>query len=266
MQMNMTFQGLVLAIFFVTSGSLRASEVLVGESLDEVMAEMGQPRGFIRSGTYLLLDYEHGKVELKEGKVVRAELMTDEQLAAHRDLMAKRNIAAAKAAASRRAALIIEGTRIRNEKLADPAFMSLPASEQVAYWRWFRQAYPVVDVGGEYAVALQRYETELAVQSREAARAREIAALEDRVAEAERAAADAQWEAQQAWTYRYYYTAYPSCYVKPSYPCAPSKPQPQPLPVATPHHSATIKWAIGPSMPPPASTSGTTIGWLAWER
>jgi hypothetical protein len=266
MKMNGACHGLLVAVLLMTFGAAQASEVIVGESLEDVIADRGQPRGFIRSGGYLLLDYEHGKVELRDDKVVRAELLTDEELAAYREHMAKRNLAAARAAAARRAALIAEGTKVRNDKLADPGFMASPASDQVAFWRWFRQKYPAVDVGGEYAVVLQKYEAELAEQSREAARRQEIAELEARAADAERAAADAQREAEIARAYGYYYSSYsyPVCYVKPAYRCAPLKPQP--LPVATPNRSATLTWAVGPSVMPPASTQGTTIGWLAWER
>ena len=263
MQMNVMRHGFLFAMLLLLAQTSRASEVIVGESLGDVLVDMGQPRGFIRSGSYLLLDYEHGKVELRDDKVVRVDLMTDEQLAAYRERMAKRNAAAARAAAARRAALFAEGTQIRNDKLADPAFVSLPAAEQVAFWQWFRQKYPMVEVGGEYAVTLQRYEAELAAQSRETARRREVEMLEARVAEAERAAADAQREAELARAYGYYST-YPIGYVRPFQPCAPA--HPAPYPVATPRNSASITWAVGPSALPPASTCGTTIGWLAWEK
>jgi len=263
MQMNSMRHGFLLAAILLVAQTSRASEVIVGESLGDVLVDMGQPRGFIRSGSYLLLDYEHGKVELRDDKVVRVDLMTDEQLVAYRDRMAKRNAAAARAATARRAALFAEGTRVRDDKLADPAFVALPAAEQVAFWQWFRQKYPGVEVGGEYAVALRRSEAELAEQSREAVRRREIEVLEARVADAERAAADAQREAELARAYGYYST-YPIGYVRPFQPCAPV--YPKPYPVVTPRNSASLTWAVGPSVMPPASTQGTTIGWLAWEK
>lgn len=264
MTMNSMRHGFLLAVgLLVTQASFASSEVIVGESLGDVLVEMGQPRGFIRSGSYLLLDYANGKVELRDEKVVRVELMTDEELAAYRERMAKRNAAAAKAASARRAALLAEGTQVRDNKLADPAFLSLPAAEQVAFWQWFRQKYPGVEVGGEYAVVLHRYEADLAEQSLAAARRREIERLEARVAEAERAAAEAQREAELARAYGYY-TTYPICYVRPFQPCAPA--HPKPYPTATPRNGASLTWAVGPSALPPASTSGTTIGWLAWEK
>ena len=125
MQMNVTRHGWFLAIFLLAGSVSMAAEVVVGDSLKDVLEDMGQPRGLIRSGSYLLLDYEHGKVELQDNTVVRAELMTDEELVAYRERTAKRHVAAAKAAAVRRAALIAEGTRVRNAQLADPAFLSL---------------------------------------------------------------------------------------------------------------------------------------------
>ena len=96
MQMNVMRHGWFLAIFLLAGSQSMAAEVVVGDSLKDVLVDMGQPRGLIRSGSYLLLDYEHGKVELQDNTVVRTELMTDEELAAYRERTAKRNVAAAK--------------------------------------------------------------------------------------------------------------------------------------------------------------------------
>ena len=266
MDMKPLRSALVLALILAASGTLRASEVVVGEPLADVLLDLGKPRGFIRAGSYLLLDYERGKVELRDEKVVQADLMTDEELAAYKELTARRTAMASKAAMERRIALFAEGTKVRDAKLTDPVFLSSPASEQVAFWRWFRQKYPGVEIGGEYAVVLQKYEAELDAQQREADQKQQVAELEARVADAERAAAEAQEEAERARQYYGYYSTYPICYVRPSVPCGPTVIRP---PVQVPSRPGlSLTWSIGPGPRalPPASTCGTTIGWLAWER
>src|SRR6056297_3008825 len=67
-----------------------AEEVLVGDSKEDVLSALGEPRGRIASGEYELLDYERGRIELQDGKVVSVDLMSPRQLARSKAEAARR--------------------------------------------------------------------------------------------------------------------------------------------------------------------------------
>jgi hypothetical protein len=162
-----------------------ASDVRVGDALDAVLAALGQPQGYIRSGDYVLLAYERGRVELNDNRVVRADLVSAEEAERQRMARLRREAQRREAAALRRAQLIVEGTGVRDRKLADPLFAVSHPQEQVSFWQAFRRSYPDVDVTLPYAEALGRLETLRRAEALDSERRRQIAELEDRVAAAE---------------------------------------------------------------------------------
>lgn len=202
-----------------------AAEVNVGDTRAQVITALGAPKGGISSGSYELLTYERGKVELRDGKVVTTDLISAEQAEMNRQLRAEQQAAAERDAAAARAKRIAEGTEVRRTKLDDAAFTALPAAQRVAFWQNFKKWYPEVPLGDEYTVALRELEQDLT--------ARRLAQAQDqRIVELERRVADAEQRAQQAeqqktvivdgYTYGYPYGYLPvsrrygpSCYVEP---------------------------------------------------
>jgi hypothetical protein len=242
--MNLMRLWMVMLAWVASGGLALAADIGPGSTLSNVVAGLGQPRGYIRAGTYLLLDYERGKVELESNVVVRCSIMTESELAdrkAREARQAELNRAWAEAQRSHR---IAEGTRLRDHKLADPYFLGMPAHQQVAFWRDFRVKYPEVDVDREYSAAMREYELELVEQARDARHAMDVAELERQVEEAQRAAEEAREAQERAESLnRYYGYSYvrpiycPPVVVTPKPPCRPPHVQPRPV--------IRASWSIG---------------------
>lgn len=161
------------------------AEVKPGDSFQQVIAELGEPQGEIAAGDYRLLYFPRGKVELRDGKVTKAELVTEEQAEKSRQLREQQQAEATRIAAEAREKRIVDGTAVRQAKLADKDFMASPASERVAFWQNFKKLYPEVPLGSEYTTALRELEQEYAAQRIERQRQQQIGDLEKRVADAE---------------------------------------------------------------------------------
>jgi hypothetical protein len=112
---------LAVGTFFLAA-SFAGAEIKPGDSLVKVVNELGRPRGYIHAGSYLLLDYELGKVELHDKVVKKADLMTEEELAAYKVRRAEQQEQDRILSDLRRAQRIEEGTRVLSAKLNDPFF------------------------------------------------------------------------------------------------------------------------------------------------
>jgi hypothetical protein len=224
-------------------------EIVVGDAVDKVYRVLGQPRGYIRSDKRELLMYERGRIEVRHGLVFRASLVSEEEAQARRIEEEQRRRRRAAAMRARRQRLQAEGLALKEEKLADPVFLSSPVSAQLEFWRLFREKYPHVNVDAEYAHSLARRREEVEWARFE----RHVADLEDRLDHAERRAREAEREADEARSRRWYYDHYasplvqvcrprvivrPASRCKPVRPCRPVKPCGSPRPVVRPGVSA----------------------------
>lgn len=195
-----------------------------GQSRDEVTAVLGAPSGSIIMGGREVLYYERGSVELREGRVVSADLVTAEEARRRREAERAAHLAWQRAEAARRARNKAEGEAELQRLLNDPVFLLGDPDSQVAVWHDVLRRYPEVPAGAHLAQALQR--AEAARDRRE--RDTRIADLERRTAEAERQARQAAEEIERRrsmttrttvfmpydpWTYTYY----------PGYHCAPPR-------------------------------------------
>jgi hypothetical protein len=182
---------------FMTMGAVAvasvcaASEIQIGDSLTTVIASLGEPEGLISDGRRTLLYYERGRVDLADGKVVSASLISPEQAEARRVAQLRADALARQVAEEQRARRIAEGTALLQQKLSDPGFLTSPASYRVAFWQTFQRNYPEVSVGDDYAAALREQQADEAARLAEAERAQQMAELEQRAAEAEQRAAAA---------------------------------------------------------------------------
>lgn len=181
----------------------RGGDVVIGSTRGEVLAALGEPNGSIDGGSYQLLYYERGKVELVSNVVVKIDLLSEDETVKRRLLREKQEAEARVAAEKARIQRIAEGTQVRQTKLADASFRAMAAPERLAFWQRFKQLYPEVPLGDEYTLALTETEREYARQREETERLNSLARLEQRVASAERRAAEAEEEARNRSTYYY---------------------------------------------------------------
>jgi len=218
--------GLAVLAMLGCLGGLRAygADIEVGDTLQQVIAELGTPSGSMAVGSYKLLYYERGKVELSDGRVTGFDLVSAEVAEARR---LERQLREEQERLDRErelARLFAEGSARRLEVLGNADFMASPAADRVAFWQDFRKRYPGVSLGSEYTQALQELQVERERQRAEAERAGYVAALERRVRDAEDRAAEAEDRARRSrssWDYPYYGygvvqpVIYSSCYDRP---------------------------------------------------
>jgi hypothetical protein len=227
MLMNVTPAAIILVLL---AGRVAADEIQVGDSREQVVAALGAPQGVMKLGGTEILTYERGTIELEQDRVTTFSLLTPEQLTDRRAEAARQAEAARIASEQRR----VEGTALRDQKVADAVFMASPAAERLAYWEWFRRTYPEVSVEGEYQSAKAQADE---VRRIEEARTRNVAELEARVDAAERRAREAEAEADDHPAY--YVPAYYSDYGGHGYP-RPSVGRPghetRPVPKQLPDH------------------------------
>ncbi|MDQ5977190.1 MAG: hypothetical protein QG602_162 [Verrucomicrobiota bacterium] len=170
------------ALLALLATSLSAAEIAPGATLDEVRATLGKPNGQMKLGARQVLYYEHGSVELSEGRVNRLDWRSPEEQAA---LAAREERLQAEMAALRSQSLA-EGTALRDRKLADAGFLSSPVAYQVAFWEDFSRRYPGVPCAEPLMIARLKFSEQLEEKARRDDEFRRLRELEARVAAAER--------------------------------------------------------------------------------
>ncbi|RKX32900.1 MAG: hypothetical protein DRP71_11375 [Verrucomicrobia bacterium] len=149
-------------------GVANVGAVNPGDAADSVRAELGLPNGLIEVGTDRILFYERGEVVLKNGRVVKHNLMTEIEFAEKSRREAERKALLAQLAEERRLQREAEGLALKQSRLDDATFAGLPAVERVTFWRTFRKRYPMVPIDLELGTALAEYESARLIASNRA--------------------------------------------------------------------------------------------------
>jgi hypothetical protein len=158
-----------------------ATDIHLGDSLADVRAALGVPNGQEQQNNTLTLFYDHGQVQLVDGRVVSSYFLSPEKSATKQaqqkadDAKAQQKADEAKAA-QLRAQRIAEGKALKAQKLADPNFTAELPGIQLAFWQDFRARYPEVSCDNEYKLALNHWN---AVQEQIADQGPPIPAQED---------------------------------------------------------------------------------------
>ena len=174
-------------LFF--AATIAAAAIKPGDTVATVRNELGAPRGELARGDTQILVYERGEVELRNGVVTKALLRTPEEQMAYAARMAEENERARQANDERRGRLAREGEALKARKLADPSFISAPASVQLTFWEDFARAFPDVSVSDQLLSARSRYAAEFAAHRERRQQQEMIAELEERLATVEANAA-----------------------------------------------------------------------------
>jgi hypothetical protein len=119
-----------------------ATDIHPGDSLADVQAALGAPKGQAQLSNKLVLDYDRGQVQLMDGKVIRSKLISAEEFA------------------SQKVQHAAEGQALKAQKLADPNFISASPGAQLIFWKDFRLRYPEVSCNDEYNLALARWQAD----------------------------------------------------------------------------------------------------------
>ncbi|MGH8019546.1 MAG: hypothetical protein ACREIA_14945, partial [Opitutaceae bacterium] len=185
-----------LASFFASW--LAAGAVEPGVSREAVLHELGAPQGSASAGAREILFYSRGNVELEDDRVVASGIVSPEVFARQQAREAVEARDRMLRAAERNARLEERGRAILASREKDPAFLALPAAEQLRLWREFAVRYPMIPVHEKIAVLADRaaHEEELRLLASE--QQERLAGLEARVNAAEERAARAEREARRA--------------------------------------------------------------------
>lgn len=233
----------VLAVGVSTAAGLLPAypqPIRPGDTPESVVRELGKPKGRISSGAYEVYTYERGKVEFVSNLVSSIDLISAEQLEEQRIEQEKRRqeeirrqAEAAQLAREAQERRRLEGQKIMTDRLADTAFRTQSAGDQLAYWDLFKTHYPEVEIGSVYEAVFRQHQTEVAqaqIRLQLAELQQRTAAAEARAARAEQAARDAE-EA--------YYWSRPVTYIP--LPMPPHPPPPSRQPICTMTQTAPVK-------------------------
>lgn len=180
----MNKQILVTTALLLTIGFLPVDlwSIEIGQSREDVMKSLGKPIGTLNLSNKTVLMYPQGKVEFKNEKVSRVDLLNDEEFAAQEERKELERKEWLIEREERLAARKEEGEQIKSAKLQNSSFIASSAKQRLNFWRTFQFQYPEVDVSEQIALALEAHQNEL----REQAAEERIAALETRVSKAEK--------------------------------------------------------------------------------
>lgn len=228
-----------------------------GDSVADVRAALGAPRGELSKGDKQVLYYERGEVEFHQGSAVRVALRTPEEQAEQETRAARIR----EEREFRRQELAIEGVALRDRTLANEEFRATPLSYQVGFWENFSRSYPGVSVSEPLTLARVRLREEVSRQRREEEQAARVAELEARVAEL-----TAPQEYYPLYTSSPYYSSYGYCrdpYYAPSFgPIRYNFANTSAAPYETPHGSpyTTPSTFPGSSYPPTSAQANYRPG------
>jgi hypothetical protein len=180
----------------------RAVAVSEGDSLAQVLEELGQPGSYIQWNGNETLYYDRGKVQLAEGAVVEAQLVSAAEAKRQLELGLLESAQRQEELRLLRERRVVEGAAALEALIDDPAFQLLPASSRLARWRAFRKAYPETPFSEDYFIAMRERELEL----KEEQAARRLRELEAEVAQAEAQATQARNEAYDSYQRSRYYS------------------------------------------------------------
>lgn len=201
-----TFWLAACASWILCAGSVPAgqgeSEISKGDTVDQVLAALGDPKGVFQKGDFMTYVYDRGVVDILDERVVFVDLLSEAE--------ARERVAALRAAQARQAAQgaerkmrnVEEGTRARARQLANDSFKKKSASERLAYWLAFQRKYPGVDVSRQINAARSKARGDSESSARQTSmqdaktRVREIG---NKLAELDRSFADSKthWKRRQ---------------------------------------------------------------------
>jgi hypothetical protein len=155
MKRNIHVRAYIYGIFLVAvfAGRLWAGEIEVGDSREEVIQEVGEPRGTMLSLRMETLFYERGTVTLRDGTVVHVRLKTAEEVVREKARRRQEEAARKVAQEQERERRIEEGKALKAWAMNDPEFKQSSPAERLDYWRKFQKTYPKISVSEEIASA-----------------------------------------------------------------------------------------------------------------
>jgi len=138
-------------VLFMQASGVQAVDK--GDSVDDVIAELGRPRGTASTQHGATFFYERGLVTFSEGKVTHTSVVSEKEakkIAARQEKeMTLRRAAEHKASKQR----VIDGAAERKKTLANKEFTQSSPQKRLKYWKDFQGKYPEISVDKELTAA-----------------------------------------------------------------------------------------------------------------
>ncbi len=169
--------------------SLGATFQYQGLTESQVIARLGKPKGVVDMKDSKTFMYERGNLTFQRGKVTASSFLSDEEYTNHINSREEARKRWSSIEAEQKKLLHERGLKLKEDKLRDPEFLSLPLDKQITFWRNFKAMYPEISVEPTLTELVQSYQetmrnihlVELNAEYKE-----RIAQAEERVAQAEK--------------------------------------------------------------------------------
>jgi hypothetical protein len=144
---------IVMAAPSATGEESSAPTVNTGDTIADVVAKLGRPRGMIARKNRVSYSYDRGMINFVDGRVVNAFLVTPEEAQQRLANQQRTDEANRLQADLQRQRLLAEGRAELQKQADDPAFAKRSAADRLAYWEAFQRRYPSTDVSNNIAAA-----------------------------------------------------------------------------------------------------------------
>lgn len=142
---------------------------LIGRTLPEVRADLGEPRATLKHQDLVIAHFDSSKITFKEGVAVEAVPVDPAEREGRLEMLQRINEEKREV-----------GQRLRDRYQASGELEQLSPTAQLEFWQSFQRKYPEVDIGSSLARAQNRVEAQEAAQ-RQADQEAQIAYLEGRL-------------------------------------------------------------------------------------
>lgn len=156
--------------------------VTKGETVEQVIEKLGDPKGKVSGGRRTTFYYDRGTVDFLTGRVERVFLITAQEAQEKIVAREKAEEDRRKQAEANRAQRRAEGKAQLDKALADKTLSASPPVVRLAFWGEFQKKYPEQDVAAHLTLAKNESE---AVQKDEG-RLAEVIAMNNRAGEIEK--------------------------------------------------------------------------------
>lgn len=164
------------------SGGLE-SEIEEGDTRPFVIEILGEPDGRLGNDKFETLYYDRGTVEFADGKVTSFDLVSEREAFERETARLRKQEERQRTAAAAKEERIKDGQAVLKSKLADKEFAATPPSEQVAYWKAFKQKYPEINVSKQLAPAQAKVNAQKKSAQQGELTKKQQAELDERLAE-----------------------------------------------------------------------------------
>ena len=122
------------------------NDALIGKRLPTTKKILGEPRGRIQTPGVITLLYPRGEIELVEGQVVEANLLSQEAWEEKQRRKKRWREWHRQKKKKIKAERLAKALELKEKKMNDPVFLAKPLNERITFWDRFLAANPKIDV------------------------------------------------------------------------------------------------------------------------